>query len=79
MAIVPPLSEIPARDDASPSMTIRPPRADARVEELTGDDVRRVGELASAAGFSHLSPEDVTKVTSARSLYRFDALKDQRY
>jgi hypothetical protein len=38
-----------------------------------------VGELASAAGFSHLSPEDVTKVTSARSLYRFDALKDQRY
>ena len=53
--------------------------ADARVEELTGDDVRQVGELATAAGFSHLSPEDVTKVTSARSLYRFDALKDQRY
>ncbi len=58
---------------------IRSLGADARVEELGGDDVRRVGELASAAGFSHISPEDVTKVTSARSLYRFDALKDQRY
>ena len=58
---------------------IRSLGADARVEELTGDDVRRVDELARAAGFSHLSPEDVTKVASARSLYRFDALKDQRY
>lgn len=58
---------------------IRSLGADARVEELTGHDVRRVGELAAAAGFSHLSPEDVTKVASARSLYRFDALKDQRY
>src|SRR5262249_32700785 len=57
---------------------IRSLGADARVEELTGDDVRRVGELASAAGFSHLSPDNVTKVTSARSLYRFDAPKAQR-
>ena len=53
--------------------------ADARVEDLSAEDVRRVGELAAAAGFGHISPENVTKVTSARNLYRFDALKDQRY
>lgn len=58
---------------------IRSLGADARVEELDGDDVRRVRELAAAAGFRHISPENVTKVASARSLYRFDALKDQRY
>jgi methylamine---glutamate N-methyltransferase subunit B len=59
--------------------TIKSLGSDARVEDLTDDDVRRVRELAAQAGFSHLSPEDVTKVASARSLYRFDALKDQRY
>ena len=58
---------------------IRSLGADARVEELGDDDVRRVRELVAAAGFSHVSPEDVTKVASARTLYRFDALKDQRY
>jgi methylamine---glutamate N-methyltransferase subunit B len=59
--------------------TIRSLGADATVAELGSDDVRRVRELASAAGFSHISPENVTKVVSARNLYRFDALKDQRY
>ncbi len=53
--------------------------ADARVEELSSDDVRQVRELATAAGFSHICAEDVTKVASARTLYRFDALKDQKY
>jgi glutamate synthase domain-containing protein 3 len=53
--------------------------ADARVEELGSDDVSAVCDLASAAGFTHIRPEDVTKVTSARTLYRFDALKDQKY
>jgi hypothetical protein len=38
-----------------------------------------VRELAAAAGFSHVRAEDVTRVASARNLYRFDALKDQRY
>jgi len=58
---------------------IRSLGADARVEELTDDDVRRVRELALAAGFGHVSAEDVTKVASAKHLYNFDALKDQKY
>jgi len=53
--------------------------ADARVEELGADDVTRVQELAVAAGFSHVSAGDVTKIVSAKNLYNFDALKDQKY
>jgi methylamine---glutamate N-methyltransferase subunit B len=58
---------------------IRSLGSDARVEDLTAADVARVRELAEAAGFSHILPENVTRVASAKSLYRFDALKDQRY
>ncbi len=58
---------------------IRSLGSDARVEDLTAADVARVRELAGTAGFSHISPENVTRVASAKSLYRFDALKDQRY
>jgi formylmethanofuran dehydrogenase subunit C len=58
---------------------IRSLGADAQVEELSEDDVLRVTEMAAAAGFSHVSAEDVTKVASARNLYNFDALKDQKY
>jgi glutamate synthase domain-containing protein 3 len=58
---------------------IRSLGADAQVEELTDADVARVRELAAAAGFGHIRAEDVTRVGSARTLYRFDALKDQRY
>jgi glutamate synthase domain-containing protein 3 len=58
---------------------IRSLGSDARVEDLTAADVALVRELASAAGFSHISEEDVTRVASAKNLYRFDALKDQRY
>ncbi len=53
--------------------------ADAQVEELSGDDVRTVKELADLAGFDHIDPESVTRVASARQLYHFDALKDQKY
>lgn len=53
--------------------------SDARVEELTHDDVRLVKELVELAGFDHIDPEDVTRVASARQLYNFDALMDQRY
>jgi formylmethanofuran dehydrogenase subunit C len=59
--------------------TIKSLGADARVEELGSADVARVRELAAAAGFSHIRAEDVTRVASARTLYRFDALKDQKY
>jgi hypothetical protein len=53
--------------------------SDARVEDLTAEDVAKVTELIAATGFAHVSPEDVTKVASAKHLYNFDALKDQRY
>ena len=53
--------------------------SDARIEELTGADVERREELAKLAGFDHIEPENVTRVASARELYNFDALKDQKY
>ncbi len=58
---------------------IRSLGSDAQVEDLTSKDVARVTELVRLAGFSHLSPEDVKRVGSARHLYNFDALKDQKY
>jgi methylamine---glutamate N-methyltransferase subunit B len=45
--------------------------ADARRTELTEDDVTAVKQLCAQAGFDHISPQDVTKVTSARQLYNF--------
>jgi formylmethanofuran dehydrogenase subunit C len=53
--------------------------SDARAEDLTDDDVLTVKQLADLAGFDHVDPENVTRVASARRLYNFDALKDQRY
>ncbi len=53
--------------------------SDAKIAELDSDDVERVRDLAATAGFDHVSAENVTKVVSAKNLYRFDALKDQRY
>lgn len=53
--------------------------SDARIEELTGSDVELVRELAGRAGFSHVEPENVRRVASARQLYNFDALKEQHY
>ncbi|MPZ63160.1 MAG: glutamate synthase [Propionibacteriales bacterium] len=53
--------------------------SDARVEELTADDVLQVKQLVALAGFDHVDPENVTRVASARELYNFDALKDKGY
>jgi len=53
--------------------------SDARIEELTEADVRAVKALAELGGFGHVQPENVTRVASARGLYNFDALKDQKY
>jgi glutamate synthase domain-containing protein 3 len=53
--------------------------ADARVEDLTEDDVARVAELVALSGFAHIEPLNVTKVASAKLLYNFDALKNQSY
>lgn len=47
--------------------------ADAHITELTEDDVTTVKTLCARAGFEHVSPQDVTKVTSARRLYHFTA------
>jgi glutamate synthase domain-containing protein 3 len=58
---------------------IRSLGADAQIEELTSEDVERVTDLVRVTGFSHLSPEDMKKIASARHLYNFDALKDQKY
>lgn len=44
---------------------------DARIEELTENDIIAVKVLARAVGFHHIEPENVTKVTSARQLYHF--------
>jgi methylamine---glutamate N-methyltransferase subunit B len=55
--------------------------SDARIEELTEADVHAVQALAELGGgaFDHVEPENVTRVASARGLYNFDALKDQKY
>ena len=53
--------------------------SDAQAGEPTDDDVRKVKELVEVAGFDHIDPQAVTRVTSARQLYHFDALKDQKY
>lgn len=53
--------------------------SDARVEDLTTEDVLLVKQLVDQAGFDHIDPENVTRVGSARTLYNFDALADQRY
>lgn len=45
--------------------------ADARRAELTEDDVTAVKQLCARAGFDHIEPQDVAKVTSARELYHF--------
>lgn len=45
--------------------------ADAKVEELTEEDVAIVKGLVELAGFDHISPGDVTRVSSARQLYHF--------
>jgi hypothetical protein len=45
--------------------------ADARVEELTEDDVDAVKSLVAQTGFDHIAPGDVTRVGSARQLYHF--------
>jgi methylamine---glutamate N-methyltransferase subunit B len=51
--------------------------ADARVEDLTDDDVRRVKDLVGVAGFDHVEPENVTRIASARELYHFEQLQER--
>jgi formylmethanofuran dehydrogenase subunit C len=53
--------------------------ADTRVEDLTDTDVLHVKELVAASGFDGIDPQNVTRVASAKTLYNFDALKNQSY
>jgi len=53
--------------------------ADARRTDLTEDDVTAVKALCAQAGFGHVSPQDVTKVTSARQLYHFSSAHATAY
>lgn len=53
--------------------------SDAQIEELTDADVTHVEALVAKAGFDHVDPQNVKRVGSARQLYNFDALKEQRY
>jgi glutamate synthase domain-containing protein 3 len=45
--------------------------ADATITELTENDVTEIKALCGKAGFDHIDPQNVTKVTSARELYHF--------
>jgi formylmethanofuran dehydrogenase subunit C len=45
--------------------------ADARIDEMTEQDVSTVKSLVEHTGFDHIAPGDVTKVSSARQLYHF--------
>lgn len=53
--------------------------ADAQIEDLTQEDVDTVRRLVEQTGFDEISPENVTRVASAKTLYNFDALKGQEY
>ena len=53
--------------------------ADAQRTDLTEDDVTAVKALCAQAGFGHVSPQDVTKVTSARQLYHFSSAHATTY
>jgi glutamate synthase domain-containing protein 3 len=45
--------------------------SDAVVTDMSDEDVLTVKQLVSDAGFDHIDPTRVTKVTSARQLYHF--------
>jgi len=48
-------------------------------KDLNDADVLGVKELVAASGFDGIDPQNVTKVASAKTLYNFDALKNQSY
>lgn len=52
--------------------------ADAQPEDMAEPDYARVGQLLEQAGFEH-DPRSFKRVASARTLYHFDASKEQAY
>jgi len=53
--------------------------ADAKVVELTADDLDTLRALIDQSGLTDLKAENMTKVVSAKELYNFDALKSHKY
>ncbi|WP_214108952.1 hypothetical protein [Acrocarpospora catenulata] len=45
--------------------------ADARIEDLTAEDVELIADLAKRHGFDHIDPENVKRVASAKQLYHW--------
>ncbi len=52
--------------------------ADAKIEEMTQDDVERLGSLLNKAGFAY-DPKQFKRVSSARMLYHWNADANQEY
>jgi methylamine---glutamate N-methyltransferase subunit B len=59
--------------------SIRSLGSDAREEDLGEADVALVKDLVTRCGFDHVDPANVRRVASAKQLYNFSALKDQKY
>ena len=53
--------------------------ADAREEEMEDEDYQKVEALLREAGFTHAKSTDFKRIASTRSLYHFDADKNQSY
>jgi formylmethanofuran dehydrogenase subunit C len=53
--------------------------SDARVEDLGDEDIHMLKRLVERSGFDHIEPENMTRVASARELYRFEALSGKEY
>lgn len=53
--------------------------ADTKEDEMTEVDVKTVNDLIALSGFDHIDVGSITKIVSAKTLYNFDALKDQKY
>jgi len=53
--------------------------SDAVITEMSDEDILTVKELVSEAGFDHIDPTGVTKVTSARQLYHFSTQNHGAY
>lgn len=53
--------------------------ADARVEEMTQQDVDTVRDLVQRTGLDHIDPENVKRVASAKTLYHFSGMKERKF
>ena len=53
--------------------------SDAVITDMSDEDTLTVKELVSEAGFDHIDPTAVTKVTSARQLYHFSTHNHSTY